>query len=119
MFFEYDADAMEAFVMRHLRRERLVEKSTGPLTEIQSMILDSCLARGDIEQAEKDIADWNTQRVAASRRTEYVSKWVPGDHYYALDQKFDTLAKAKAHLKRRGYAYGGLRERFQYRSSGG
>jgi hypothetical protein len=44
-----------------------------------------------------------------------ISKWVPGDHYYALGVKFDTYAEAKNYLASQGYECLGLIEQYTYR----
>lgn len=103
-------------VERWLQKSRILEASVRPLTEIQGYMIDSCLNRGDIEGAKRFIQDWNATKVKPKRD---VSKWTPGDHYYALDQKFVTLEAAIEHLKAKGYEFGELRERFQYRENGG
>lgn len=99
-----------------LRKSRILEDSVRPLTEVQGYIIDSCLARGDIEGAKRFIQDWNTTELRPKRD---VSKWTPGIHYYALDKKFVSLELAIDHLKARGFEFGELRERFQYRENGG
>jgi len=39
------------WVERYLKRQRFVDKSNGPLTEIQGYLLTSALARGDDKTA--------------------------------------------------------------------
>ena len=41
-----------------------------------------------------------------------VSKFNPGKHFHVLDTKFDTMDAAIAHLKQKGYIYGGLEEHY-------
>jgi len=106
------------WVERYLERQRFVDKSDGPLTECQGYLLTSAFARGDRETAWKFIADWNAERDRL-RPKRSVSKWIPGIHFYAVDEKFDTLEEAIEHLQSKGYAYDGLRERHQYRENGG
>lgn len=102
-----------------LKRRLLEEEESGPLSEVQGYIIDSCLNRGDRDKARQMIRDWNAQRLKLSRPKLHVSKWVPGDHYYALSKKFNTLEAAIQHLEENGYQFDGLRQRFQYRENGG
>lgn len=51
-------------------------------------------------------------------KQEAIHKWVPGDHYYALGEKFNTMAEAEAHLERNGFKCLGLRETFVYPGDG-
>lgn len=106
------------WVERYIKRRRFIDKSNGSLTETQGYLLTSALARGDDEAAWKFISDWNAERDRL-RPKHSVSKWIPGVHYYALAEKFDTLEEAIEYLQSKGYAYGGLRERYQYREDGG
>lgn len=107
------------WVLKAVEKNVILRRSTGYLTEVQSAIIDSCLARGDREKAEQLIQDWNNER-DGKRPTADISKWLPGDHYYALDKKFRTLGDAESYLQSRGYRFSGkIRERFEYRESGG
>lgn len=104
-------------IQRVVWKEYIVSLSRGPLTETQSYIIDSCLARMDLGKAEQLVRDWD---VAAGRNEKrHVSRWVPGTHYYALEKKFGTLGEAIAHLVESGYRYAGTRTRWEYRESGG
>lgn len=104
------------WVERVLLKSRIVSKSVRPLTMTEGYLIDSCLNRGDIEQAEKFIRDWNSTLAKPKR---CISKWIPGNHYYALSEKFNSLEDAINHLKINGFEYDGLQERFQYRENGG
>lgn len=107
-------------VERRLLKAKILEHSTGPLTEVQGYIIDSCIARGDLEQARKNIGYWNDERARVPRPKRGISKWIPGDHFYALGEKFRTLELAIEHLESEGFAFDGIvRERFQYRENGG
>lgn len=99
-----------------MAKSKVLENSNGPLSEVQGYIIDSCLARGDFDKAHQLIKDWNSR---STRPVNYVSKWIPGNHFYALNAKFDAIEDAISHLEAAGYRYGGLRERFQYRENGG
>lgn len=71
--------------------------------------LVSAFNRHDREAAERFVRDWKNESFRRKKRAN-VSKWIPGSHYYALDQKFDTLAEAKEHLRDNGYEFGSLIE---------
>lgn len=100
-------DALEEAVWREVLKRALVEKTPRPLTEVQSYILDSCLQRDDLATAKQFLTDWTTP--APEKPGAYVSKWVPGSHYYALDTKFATLEQAREHLERNGHTYLGFK----------
>lgn len=108
---------MRSWVEKTLQMQRLMKDSTGPLTEVQGWIIKAHLDNGDEAGAKELIQDWNAQR---DRKLADVSKWLPGDHYYALDKKFDTLDGATRYLESKGFKFSGcVRERFMYRESGG
>lgn len=96
-----------AYAVRHLLS--LHHCSSGARYEM----LVSALTRHDLESARIFLNDW-TSRLP----TALVYKWVPGDHFYALTQKFDTLSEAIHYLREAGYAYGGIRERHVYPHGG-
>jgi hypothetical protein len=56
--------------------------------------------------------DWNGQ--APDRPGVRVSKFVPGEHFHVLNEKFLSLDDAIKHLKSKGYEYDGLDEKFVY-----
>lgn len=85
--------------------------------EIFYWLVRSALARKDKESVRIKINDW-TYGSAHLRQLMQVSKFVPGEHYHCLDAKFDTLDEAIGHLKRNGFAYGGLIERHVYAKEG-
>jgi hypothetical protein len=70
-----------------------------PLTEVQRYIILSCLARGDETEAMELLIDWMPNRYRC------IYKWIPGNHYYALNEKFNTLQEAKDHLRNFGYQF--------------
>lgn len=108
------------WVEHYIKKTKILEVSTGPLTEVQGYIIDSCLAREDFEQARKNIQYWNEERARPTRSKLSVSKWTPGDHFYVLGEKFSSLERAIKHLESNGYEFdGNVRERFQYRENGG
>lgn len=74
-------------------------------------MLRSAFARHDRRAVVRMVKDWTTPR---GRRTASVTKWVPGDHFYALDEKFDSLEAARSHLRKNGYEYEGLTETRMY-----
>lgn len=89
-----------------LFKERLIQKAEYQLSEVQGYLLDSCIARGDIQAARHFVQDWTPETL---RSPAYVSKWQPGTHYYALDSKFATLDEAMRHIERSGYRYAGFK----------
>lgn len=105
---------------RYMERQRIVDGSTDTLTEIQGMILTSCLARGDTDGAKRHIQDWNAKRARGKSAGIDISKWTPGEHFYALDKKFLKLDDAISYLRERGKRFSGhVQERFAYRENGG
>lgn len=100
-------DQWEGEVWRKVLKLALVEKAKRPLTEVQSFLLDSALYRGDMARAKEMIADWATPM--SGNPGAYISKWIPGIHFYALDKKFATLEEAREHLERNGYTYLGFK----------
>lgn len=74
------------------------------MTEIQHLTLRSALSRGDIKQAEQLLLDWKLQKQS------WITKWVPGNHFYAQGKKFDHLQDAEAYLKNLGFVSLGLKE---------
>jgi hypothetical protein len=77
--------------------------------ECRYWMLMSAFARQDERAVRRFLDDW----VAMDRRPKaQVSKFIPGEHYYALSEKFDTFEEAKNHLSNRGYTYAGLLEKY-------
>lgn len=110
---------VRGWVERRIQMSRLLEDSTGPLTDVQYWILKTHLDNGDEAEAKKFIQDWNATRDRKTPEAD-ISKWLPGAHFYALDRKFATLDEATGYLKERGFRFSGnVRERFAYRESGG
>ncbi len=100
----------------HLFFERMREKGLGiATTEVQSMIIHSCLARYDEAGAEQLLRDWCGAR---TQPAEYVHKFQPGSHYYALDEKFGSEFAAREHLKKNGYKCLGVNVRYVYTKQG-
>jgi hypothetical protein len=85
-----------------------------PWAEAHWWLLRSAMARGDKEACRMFVNDWSGRTTARPPRA--VWKFVPGDHYYALDQKFDSLTEARRHLERHGFSYGGLQEKHAYKA---
>lgn len=83
--------------------------------EIRYYLVYSALCRGDLNAARVFVNDWSKYR---GKPTAVVHKWIPGDHYHALNQQFDTLDAAKAYIERSGYKYGGYEERHVYQRDG-
>lgn len=107
-----------AAMRKYMFEERMREQGLSfPLTEVQGYIIDSCLARFDERTAEVLLNDWKAAK-ATRRPSEYVHKFQPGTHYYALDEKFDTEMAAREHLKRKGYDCLGLNVKYVYTRQG-
>lgn len=75
-------------------------------TEVQWYVFRNALARDGIEAAEQLLFDWQMK----AQKTAWVTKWVPGDHFYAQDKKFDRYEQAVAHLESLGFKVLGLKE---------
>ena len=83
--------------------------------ETRYWMVYAALARQDYDCARQYVHDWSRPKL---RPSEVVSKFVPGDHYHTLGDKFDTLDEAIQHLKRNGRAYAGLKEVHVYAREG-
>lgn len=93
-------------VEREIMKRTLLDEFGWPsLNEIQSYSIDSCLMRGDLRTARIYLNDF-----CGKKGTMEVWKWIPGDHYYALRVKFNTLKEAINYLHLQGYSYSGLNE---------
>lgn len=109
-----------ALLRKHLFWHRMRDKGLNiATTEVQGYIIDSCLARFDEATAERLIRDWTEEKFKVKAKpTAYVSKFQPGSHYYALDQKFDSEFAAREHLQRNGYECLGLNVKYVYTRQG-
>lgn len=74
-------------------------------SEVQRYIFRNALVREGIQRAKQFIRDWKLVETQA-----WITKWVPGDHYYAEGEKFDHYSDAERHLKLRGFNVLGLKE---------
>lgn len=83
--------------------------------ETRYWMVYSALARQDYDCTRRYVHDWSEPK---SRSSEVVSKFVPGDHYHALGERFDTLDEAIHYLKSNGRIYGGLKEVYVYPKEG-
>lgn len=100
----------------HLFWERMIGKGLKiATTEVQGYIIKSCLARYDEAGAEELLRDWCGMRV---RPAEYVHRFQPGSHYYALDEKFATELAAREHLRKNGYECLGVNVKYVYQRQG-
>jgi hypothetical protein len=100
----------------HLFWERMSNKGLKiSTTQVQSYIIRSCLARYDEAGAEELLRDWCRMRV---KPAEYVHKFQPGSHYYALDEKFATEFAAREHLRKNGYECLGVNTKYVYARQG-
>ena len=84
--------------------------------EVRYWLVYSALNRGDVRAARVFVNDWSNHR---SRPGARVTKWVPGDHFHTLGERFNTLDEAINHLRNRGYEYDGFSETHAYRQEGG
>lgn len=75
--------------------------------QVQWDILLSCLQRSDYAKARAMVADWRGKQL-------YITKWVPGDHYYVFGEKFNRYDQAVARAGELGYSVRGVQERFVY-----
>ena len=66
----------------------------------------NALARDGIKRAEQFLVDWHMKE----QKTAWVTKWVPGDHFYAQGKKFDRYEDAMKHLLSLGFTVLGLKE---------
>jgi hypothetical protein len=71
----------------------------GRTTEVQQLLVESALVRCDTISATQMLIDWQLLQAPHTR----ISKYVPGDHYYVLDTKFDSYAEAADHARRHGF----------------
>ena len=76
------------------------EDHPGYFPEVIRMLVESALARNDVETAEMFVRDYQAKERMPMTQ---VSKFVPGSHFYVFDTKFDTLEEAQRHAKSRGY----------------
>ena len=70
-------------------------------------LLRSAMCRRDVEAVRIFLHDW---LYLDARPGQCAYKYVPGEHFYALNTKFNTLNEAISHLTARGYRYAGLHE---------
>lgn len=47
-----------------------------------------------------------------------ISKFTPGEHYHVRDEKFNTMAEARAYIKQQGWEFGQFLEEHVYATSG-
>lgn len=83
--------------------------------ETRYWMVYSALARGDANTARMYVNDWSRPRL---RPSEVVSRFVPGDHYHAMGERFETLDEAIRHLRLKGRTYAGLKEVHVYAREG-
>jgi hypothetical protein len=80
-------------------------------------LIRSALNRHDEDAVRVFVNDWADMGIRGPK-SAMVSRWVPGDHFYALDEKFESLYEAIQHLKNNGYKYSGITERHVYKHDG-
>ena len=77
---------------------------TNRLSEAQRHILSSYACQ-DRKWRDGLLRDWG---LLDENKEVFVTKYVPGTHYYALEQKFLTFTEAREHLEKNGYKCLGL-----------
>ncbi len=77
------------------------------LSDVQSLMFRFAVQRGDEKYAEQLLVDWGFKKKV---KQVYITKWIPGRHYYALDEKFNTYGDAISHLESEGYESLGVKE---------
>lgn len=91
--------------------------STGQLWDIHWACLLSAFAREDADAIRVRINDlkyWKPNQKPTAR----VTKFVPGQHFHALNEKFLKLDDAIAHVRNNGYEYGGFEEQQAFPEGG-
>lgn len=61
--------------------------------------------------------DWDRESYRTVRVAD-VTKFIPGEHYHTLNEKFNTLGEAKRHLMHEGYEFGTFKEIHVYQREG-
>lgn len=82
----------------------------GSLTEVQFYSIRTVLMNGDENSAIRKLLDWGKLRVEKpeakeekAEKTCEIAKFVPGEHYYCLGEKFSSLEEAKLHATKKNY----------------
>ena len=88
------------------------------LSEAAKLSMLTCLNQWPWD-AEQRLSDWLEvcSKIKPKKQT-LVWKWVPGDHYHVLNERFATLLQAKSFLAAQGYAYEGFRTKHVYTNEG-
>jgi len=84
-------------------------------SECRYWMLMSALARQDARAARIYLQDWKYQDKLPKAK---ISKFIPGEHYYVLNNKFNSLEEAKNYLHEQGYIYAGFEEVYTYTKIG-
>lgn len=84
------------------------------LTGVQRGMVESALHRGDTRTADIYMQDYRLD----STKKAAITRFQPGQHYYALGTRFDTYESALAHLTNRGYTCLGVRTTYVYARQG-
>ena len=84
-------------------------------SEVRFWMLMSCFARKDKSTPRMYLIDWMSQDMMPKA---CVSRFVPGNHFHALDCKFNTECEARDYLRSRGYDCTGLIEKHVYNREG-
>lgn len=97
-----DPDAIEFEVLYRAVAGDAVNR----FTEVQWLVFRNALKMDGIARAEQFLVDWGLKE----KKVAWITKWVPGDHYYAQGVKFDRYVDAERHLKGLGFSVLGLKE---------
>jgi len=77
--------------------------------EVAFLRMKNALIRGDRSEALR-LADEMRERMKKKSATRHIriTKWDPGDHFYCLGEKFDSVKEARAHAHTNGYVTDGM-----------
>lgn len=73
------------------------------LSEVQYLVVMSALLRGDRQTARQFLNDWG------KLPERPITRYIPGNHFYALGIRFNTYDEAKGHLLNEGFGCSGVR----------
>lgn len=61
---------------------------------------------------------WNWGSQTVQNQWKNVSKFIPGDHYHCLGERFNTMQEAKSYIAEKGFVFGKLIHRHVYATDG-
>lgn len=92
------------FIYKNIFFEEHVDSG---LTDVQFWIIIAALRDEDEPRALMFLNDWRKIR---RRPTVEIGRFIPGQHFYVLGEKFWSYADAEAHAKKNGYDVSRLNE---------